>query len=112
VRSNGSCQFVDDFSDPSFARYYDIRPGRTAYVWLVFGDPPQRFSQSVAFVRSADLEATSHCLSFMVHRVHENPMHRELTRQPIRDVKGGLKVGRRSGRRVGHYAFPERCIPS
>ena len=33
-------------------------------------------------------------------------------KRPSTYVKGGLKVGRRSGRRVGHYAFPERSIPS
>ncbi len=40
------------------------------------------------------------------------PFAFRLARAFGKTVKGGLKVGRRSGRRVGHYAFPERSIPS
>jgi uncharacterized protein YjbI with pentapeptide repeats len=62
---------------------YDFRAkrnGRTAFFWLVHGDAAERYEESIALVRSADLELNSHRLILMVHERAAEPRTIELAR--------------------------------
>jgi len=56
------------------------RNGRTAYLWLVQGEPTDRYEDSIALVRGADLDPTSHSLTILVHDHSAEPLSIELAR--------------------------------
>jgi hypothetical protein len=55
---------------------YDFRAkrnGRTAYLWLVQGDAAERYEESIALVRGADLDPNSHSLTLQLHERTAEP---------------------------------------
>jgi uncharacterized protein YjbI with pentapeptide repeats len=143
--------FFDDFSDPTFARYYEIAPGvgnivrrtdglhydiihapdgpasaadylsidslgrphsstarvllrfsgrewtceacvefdfrakrngRAAHLWIVQGDAAERYEESIALVRGADLDPNSHSLTLQIHERTAEPRSIVLARTP------------------------------
>ena len=62
---------------------YDFRAkcnGRTAYLWLVHGAAPERYNESIALVRGADLDPGSHSLTLLVHDAATEPRSIQLAR--------------------------------
>lgn len=71
--------------------------GRAACIWVALGEPNQRFERGLAFVRSADLDAASHHLSFVVHHRPDEPVGKTLTDQPkrhnwLRVARAGFQI--------------------
>lgn len=58
------------------------RNGRAACFWLVNGDPEDRLDAGVEFVRSADLDPTSHRLTLIDHRLPSERQLIELSNSP------------------------------
>jgi hypothetical protein len=78
---------------------YDFRVksnGRTSYLWLAHGGPEQRFSESIALVRRADLDDRSHSLTLLVHEPKAEPRSIELARTAA--DKYWLRVAREQSR--------------
>jgi len=70
--------------------------GRHAYIWVVPGDPAERTRESVAIIRSADLDPASHRLLIQAHRQDDAPRCNELTSTPGR--RHWFRVSRAQGR--------------
>lgn len=76
---------------------YDFRAkrnGRTAYIWLVNGEAADRYVDSIALVRSADLGPESHRLALVVYDGTAEPVSFDLARTPadrywLRVVRSG-----------------------
>jgi uncharacterized protein YjbI with pentapeptide repeats len=74
---------------------YDFRAkrnGRASYLWLAHGDAGDRFTESIALVRGADLDDRSHSLTLQVHERRTEPRSIELARTPA--DKYWLRVAR------------------
>lgn len=79
---------------------YDFRAksnGRTAYVWLVNGEAADRYVDSIALVRSADLGPQSHQLALVVYDGTAEPVSIKLARTLadrywLRVVRSGNKA--------------------
>jgi uncharacterized protein YjbI with pentapeptide repeats len=79
---------------------YDLRAkrnGRTAYLWMVHGDATERYEESIALVRGADLDPNSHSLTLQVHERTAEPRSIELARTPVdrywlRVTRGGNSI--------------------
>jgi uncharacterized protein YjbI with pentapeptide repeats len=56
------------------------RNGRTACLWMVHGDAAERYEESIALVRGADLDPNSHSLTLQVHERTAEPRSIELAR--------------------------------
>lgn len=71
--------------------------GRAACIWIVLGEPSQRFDRSLAFVHSADLDPASHHLSVVLRSDPDEPIGKTLTNRPkksnwYRVARAGFRV--------------------
>jgi uncharacterized protein YjbI with pentapeptide repeats len=79
---------------------YDLRAkrnGRTAYLWMVHGDAAERYEESIALVRGADLDPNSHSLALQIHERTAEPQSIELARTAadkywLRVTRGGNSI--------------------
>jgi len=73
------------------------RNGRTSYLWLVHGDAAERYEESIALVRGADLDPSSHSLTLQVHERTAEPRSIGLARMAadkywLRVIRGGSRI--------------------
>jgi hypothetical protein len=95
--------------------------GRAACVWIVLGEPSDRYDRGVSFVRSADLDLATHHLSFVMHHRPNEPVGINLTTRPKRHY--WFRVARTSSHMKAEWsddgnqytevmAWDERSAPS